>query len=88
MLGAQRFRGTAWRLVPSCESRAVGSWVSPAHDLWNRLRPRTPSTRLLPRSWWRQVYHDSPMHVVIETTLILVVLYILLFKRSYDPAKR
>jgi hypothetical protein len=28
------------------------------------------------------------MHVVIETSLILVVLYILLFKRSYDPAKR
>jgi len=34
------------------------------------------------------LYRDSPTHVIIETTLIVAMLYILLVKRTYDPAKR
>ena len=41
-----------------------------------------------PRSWWTQLYRESPTHVVIETTLIIAMLYILLVKRTYDPTKR
>jgi hypothetical protein len=35
--------------------------------------------------WWWSL---SPVHVVIETAIIIGVLYILLVKRSYDPVKR
>lgn len=39
-------------------------------------------------SWWTRLYRDSPTHVIIETTLIVAMLYILLVKRTYDPSKR
>lgn len=34
------------------------------------------------------IIHLGATHVVIETALIIVILYILIFKRSYDPKKR
>lgn len=34
--------------------------------------------------WW-SLYDESPRHVVVETCLIVYIVYILLFKKSYDP---
>lgn len=41
-----------------------------------------------PRSNLRVIYEESPFHVIFEVTLIVFILYVVLFKRSYDPKKR
>lgn len=43
---------------------------------------------LLCCSYVKSVYETSPMHVLAETSLVIVIVYILLFKKSYDPTKR
>jgi serine palmitoyltransferase len=39
-------------------------------------------------SWVQHMYQTNPTHVIVETALIVVILYILLFKRSYNPRKK
>ncbi len=48
---------------------------------------RAHSTRAA-RRWWMQLYRDAPVHVFVETVIIIAILYILIVKESYDPAKR
>lgn len=38
--------------------------------------------------WWIAAYEEHPYHILIETFLILLCLYIILFKRSYNPKKK
>lgn len=33
-------------------------------------------------------YEESPVHIVLEGALVVVILYIVLFKRSYDPKRK
>ncbi len=35
-----------------------------------------------------QLAKENPVHVAVEAFLLFFIAYILLFKRSYDPAKR
>ena len=47
--------------------------------------------KLLPCSlldYVNQRVHDQPYHFVVFTSMVLVILYILVVKRAYDPAKR
>jgi len=39
------------------------------------------------RTVW-QVVLDSPLHVLFEGALIIIIAYIMLVKRAYDPSKR
>lgn len=39
-------------------------------------------------SWAIRAWNENPAHLVIETGLVLFVLYIMVFKRAYDPVKR
>jgi hypothetical protein len=41
-----------------------------------------------PRSWWWTLFQANPEHVLIETFLVVAVLWIVLVKRPYDPRKR
>lgn len=44
----------------------------------------------LPRkyeAWWLKLLHDSPLHVLIETTLILFIIWLLFIRRTVDPKK-
>ena len=54
------------------------------------LRTAAPPTRFPrdARRWWLQLYRDAPVHVIVETIIIIAILYILIVKESYDPAKR
>eukprot|EP01138_Halocafeteria_seosinensis_P001559 gb/GECG01001597.1/.p1 GENE.gb/GECG01001597.1/~~gb/GECG01001597.1/.p1 ORF type:complete len:687 (+),score=79.09 gb/GECG01001597.1/:1-2061(+) len=38
--------------------------------------------------WWKTEYERAPVHIFIETALIILVLYIVFVKRSYDPSKK
>ncbi len=39
-------------------------------------------------SWWYNLLLTHPEHVIVETFLILLILYIAIVKRAYDPQKR
>lgn len=34
------------------------------------------------------MYEQNPTHIIVETVLVVLVLYVWLFKRAYDPAKK
>lgn len=38
--------------------------------------------------WWLKLAEESPWHVGIETSLIVFIVYVLLFKKEYDPKKK
>ena len=46
-----------------------------------------PLFRPMYRWWWNE-YQTNPVHVYMETFLLLLAAYILLFNRQYDPAKK
>lgn len=35
--------------------------------------------------WWLNLVHEDPGHVVVETALIAVIVYILVFKKTLNP---
>jgi hypothetical protein len=39
-------------------------------------------------SWWWNEYLTNPVHVYIETFLLLLAVYIMVFKRQYNPEKK
>lgn len=38
-------------------------------------------------SWWNKLFHETPEHVFIETTLILFILWLLFIRKTVDPKK-
>jgi len=38
--------------------------------------------------WWWNEYLTNPVHVYIETFLLLLAVYIMVFKRQYNPEKK
>lgn len=38
--------------------------------------------------WWWALYQESPWHVAIETGLILFILWVVFFKKQYNPEKK
>ena len=39
------------------------------------------------KDWWLAVYRESPTHVVVETALVVFVLWLLFIRRTVDPVK-
>jgi hypothetical protein len=39
------------------------------------------------KHWWLSLYRDAPLHVYIETALVLFILWLLFIRRTVDPAK-
>jgi hypothetical protein len=39
-------------------------------------------------NWWWNEVENSPLHVLIETSLIVAILYIVLVKGTYNPVVR
>lgn len=39
------------------------------------------------KEWWLTLYREAPLHIVIETTLLVFVLWLLFIRRTVDPAK-
>ncbi|CAN0020947.1 unnamed protein product [Ectocarpus sp. 12 AP-2014] len=37
------------------------------------------------REWWLNLVREDPGHVVVETTLIAFIVYILFFKKTLNP---
>lgn len=37
--------------------------------------------------WWQNLLHDSPQHVLIETSLILFIIWLIFIRRTVDPKK-
>lgn len=63
-------------------------------DLWGELRFDRVSIYnfllTLPskyKEWWLNLYREAPLHIVIETTLLVFVLWLLFIRRTVDPAK-
>jgi hypothetical protein len=38
-------------------------------------------------AWWRGRYREAPQHILIETTLILFILWLIFIRRTVDPSK-
>ncbi|CAM9515948.1 unnamed protein product [Pylaiella littoralis] len=55
----------------------VGVLESAGQYIWNSPR--------MYRQWWLNLVHEDPGHVVVETALIAVIVYILFFKRTLNP---
>lgn len=66
--------------LASLLSAACGGLVDP-----HAIATAAPWLRL---GWWAQRVEESPTHVLVETALVLIIAYIVLVKRAYDPAKR
>jgi serine palmitoyltransferase len=39
------------------------------------------------REWWTNLYREAPVHVIIETSLIVFILWLTFFRRTVDPQK-
>lgn len=50
---------------------------------WKEVWTFVTNSPALYKSWWVNLYYNDPVHVVVETTLLLSILYIL-FSRSKD----
>jgi serine palmitoyltransferase len=37
------------------------------------------------QEWWLNLYHESPQHIVIETGLLLFIIWLLFIRRTVDP---
>lgn len=35
--------------------------------------------------WWWNLYEESPIHLALETSLILFILWVVFFKKQYNP---
>ena len=57
-------------------------------ELFSRVQAALSSLPSNYVTWWLQLLKDSPVHVLVETTLIVSMIYVLVIKRSYDPTKR
>jgi hypothetical protein len=42
---------------------------------------------ILYRDWWINLYHESPQHIFIETTLVIFIVWLLFIRRTVDPNK-
>jgi hypothetical protein len=42
---------------------------------------------ILYRDWWINLYHESPQHIFIETTLVIFIIWLLFIRRTVDPNK-
>lgn len=38
-------------------------------------------------AWWKKLFHDTPEHVFIETTLVVFIIWLLLIRKTVDPKK-
>ena len=38
-------------------------------------------------SWWMHLYRESPHHIVIETSLVLFIIWLFFIRRTVDPKK-
>jgi hypothetical protein len=38
-------------------------------------------------TWWKKLFHETPEHVYIETTLILFIIWLLFIRKTVDPKK-
>lgn len=38
-------------------------------------------------SWWRNLLNEAPQHVLIETGLILFIVWLIFIRRTVDPGK-
>lgn len=38
------------------------------------------------RQWWLHMYRESPYHVIVETVLIVILLYVLIFRKTKEAA--
>lgn len=39
------------------------------------------------QDWWLNLYRESPIHIFVETTLVVFVLWLLFVRRTVDPVK-
>lgn len=39
------------------------------------------------QDWWLNLYHEAPLHILIETSLILFILWLCFVRRTVDPKK-
>lgn len=37
--------------------------------------------------WWMNLLHESPQHILIETSLIIFIIWLLFIRRTVDPKK-
>lgn len=37
--------------------------------------------------WWSNLFREAPLHVVIETTLVLFIIWLLFIRKTVDPKK-
>jgi hypothetical protein len=37
--------------------------------------------------WWRNLLKEAPQHVLIETTLVMFIIWLLFIRRTVDPKK-
>ena len=42
---------------------------------------------ILYRNWWLNLYHESPQHILIETSLLVFIIWLLFIRRTVDPTK-
>lgn len=42
---------------------------------------------ILYRNWWINLYHESPQHIIIETGLVIFIIWLLFIRRTVDPNK-
>jgi hypothetical protein len=37
--------------------------------------------------WWMNLYHEAPLHVLVETGLILFIVWLVFIRRTVDPSR-
>ena len=37
--------------------------------------------------WWKKLFHDTPEHVLIETSLVVFIIWLLFVRKTIDPKK-
>mmetsp|Transcript_14877 Transcript_14877/g.22376 ORF Transcript_14877/g.22376 Transcript_14877/m.22376 type:complete len:515 (+) Transcript_14877:34-1578(+) len=42
---------------------------------------------LLYKEWWLTLYHESPQHIIIETGLLLFIIWLMFIRRTVDPTR-
>jgi serine palmitoyltransferase len=93
-MGAQLTKRVSTWLVPNVyqENPAFESFIWFVESTENltleqliEMVKNFPSTYI---KWWKGLYDESPVHIIIETAMVVWILWLLFIRRTADPKKK